>query len=58
MPDRGLGLPEAVFPEEGIEEDREPAHDRDESDLVRLAFDGEALVVSPEGRFATRWLRP
>ena len=43
----GPGLPEAIFPEEGVEEAREPTHDLDESDLVRLAFGGEALVASP-----------
>ena len=40
-----LGQPEAVCAEEGVEQAGKPAHDSDESNFVRFAVGGEALVA-------------
>ena len=45
-----LGQPEAVCAEEGVEQAGKPAHDSDESNFVRFAVGGEALVAGLGGR--------
>ncbi len=45
-----LGQPEAVCAEEGVEQAGKLAHDSDESNFVRFAVGGEALVAGLGGR--------
>ena len=51
-PDGRLGLPEAVWAQEGVEQAGEPAHDGDDDHFVGLALGGEALVAGSGGWLA------